>query len=55
MFDLIHQFVVEDFPDASPEFQDWLTGAVMDYFFGDMISEFLFGGQSGAGPGGTGN
>lgn len=54
LFETIHQFVVEQFPNASPEFQDWLTGAVMDFYFGDMISEFLFGGSAGLGASGPG-
>ena len=54
LFDAIHQFVATEYPDAPPEFQDWLTGAVMDYYFGDLISEYLFGGSAGFGAGSRG-
>lgn len=51
-FDAVHQFVVDEFPDASPEFQDWLTGALMNDLFGDMIFQHFFGASSGFGSGG---
>jgi hypothetical protein len=52
-FDAVQQFVQEEFPDASPEFQDWLTGAVMDWLFGDLIAE-AFGGPANSVFGGRG-
>jgi len=45
-FEDIHQMVEEQFPDASPEFQDWVTGAVMDWLFGDLMFDRLFGAPS---------
>jgi hypothetical protein len=42
-FEATREFVVAEFPDAPPEFQDWLTGAVFTYFFGDLVFEYLFG------------
>ncbi|HKB06295.1 MAG TPA: hypothetical protein VKD90_29135, partial [Gemmataceae bacterium] len=53
-FEAVHEFVVDEFPDASPEFQDWLTGAVMDWLFGDLFMEHLFGAPPGPGFGGGG-
>jgi hypothetical protein len=52
-FDAVQQFVQEEFPDASPEFQDWLTNAVMDFLFGDLIAE-AFGGPANSVFGGGG-
>jgi hypothetical protein len=43
-FDLIHEFVVAEFPNAPPEFQDWITFVVFNHFFGDMLFDHLFGG-----------
>jgi len=52
MYAAVQQFVQEQFPDAPPEFQDWLTGALMDHMFGDMVSRYFFGGSAygGFGP-----
>jgi hypothetical protein len=47
MLGACHEFVVAQFPDASPEAQAWLTIALFDFLFGDWVEQFLFG----AGPG----
>jgi hypothetical protein len=51
-FDAVQEFVVDEFPDASPEFQAWVTMALMDYLFGDLFLEFMFGAPPGSGSGG---
>ncbi|HVK08440.1 MAG TPA: hypothetical protein VM597_06645 [Gemmataceae bacterium] len=46
-FEVVNGFVVEAYPDAPPEFQAWLTAALMDYLFGDLFFDYLFGGSGG--------
>jgi hypothetical protein len=46
-FEVVNGFVAEAYPDAPPEFQAWLTAALMDYLFGDLFFDYLFGGSGG--------
>lgn len=44
IYDACLAFAEAEFPDASPEFQNWVAWIVFDHFFGDMLIEYLFGG-----------
>jgi hypothetical protein len=50
-FEATRELVAAEFPGAPPEFQEWVTGLVFNYFFGDLLFEYLFGSPSDSGFG----